>query len=120
MRRRRVDVATLRAALWAQRALLQARRELRNGRLEDIELIQPPSVPSTAERGVHALLRRRPATCLERALVLQRWHAARGRPREIVIGVRGPTEEFSAHAWLEGEPDGESRDFQELLRLPAS
>jgi hypothetical protein len=52
--------------------------------------------------------------------VLQRWHAARGRPREIVIGVRGPTEEFSAHAWLEGEPDGEARDFQELLRLPAS
>ena len=118
--RRGVDLASLRAAVWAQRALMQARRELRDGRLEDIDLIPPPSVPAPAERGVHALLRRRPATCLERALVLQRWHAARGRPREIVIGVKGPTEEFSAHAWLEGEPDGEARDFQELLRLPAS
>jgi hypothetical protein len=118
--RRRVDLPTLRAALWAQRALLQARRGLRDGRLEDIELPAPPSLPPDAESGVHALLRRRPGTCLERALVLQRWYAARGTPREIVIGVRGPLAAFSAHAWLDGDPDGESGAFQELLRLPSS
>jgi hypothetical protein len=118
--RRPVDLGTLRAALWAQRALLQARRGLRQGRLEDLELVAPPSLPAAAERGVHALLRRRPVTCLERALVLQRWHVAQGAPREVVIGVRGPTEAFSAHAWLDGDPDGESGAFQELLRLPAS
>jgi hypothetical protein len=118
--RRGVDLATLRAGMWAQRALLQARRGLRDGRLEDIELLSPPTLPAAAERGVHALLRRRPASCLERVLVLQRWHAARGEPREIVIGVRGPTDEFAAHAWLEGDPDGESGAYMELLRLPSA
>jgi hypothetical protein len=114
------DLPTIRAALWAQRALIQARRALREGRLAEIELPAPPALPPSAERGVHALIRRRPATCLERALVLQRWHAAFGQPREIVIGVRGPTQSFAAHAWLEGEPDGETGVFEELLRLPAS
>ena len=118
--RQRADLNALRAALWAQRALLHARRDLRAGRLEGIELPAPPSLPAAAERGVHALLRRRPATCLERALVLQRWYVARGAARAVVIGVRGPTEAFSAHAWLDGDPDGESGAFQELLRLPAS
>ena len=99
---------------------MQARRALRDGHLAEIELPAPPAVPFSAERGVHALLRRRSATCLERALVLQRWHAAFGQPREIVIGVRGPAQTFAAHAWLEGEPDGETGVFEELLRLPAS
>jgi hypothetical protein len=117
---RSVDLATLRAGIWAQRALLQARRGLRDGRLADIELLSPPPLPAVAERGVHALLRRRPASCLERALVIQRWHAARGEPREIVIGVKGPTDEFAAHAWLEGDPDGESGAYVELLRVPSA
>jgi Transglutaminase-like superfamily len=118
--RHRIDLATLRAALWAQRALLQARRDLRRGHLEDIELLAPPHLPRAAERGVHALLRRRPASCLEKVLVLQRWYAAVGESREIVIGVKGPVDEFTAHAWLDGDPDGESRAFQELLRLPSA
>jgi len=118
--RPRPDLPTIRAAFWAQRALWQARRALRVGGLAEIELVAPPDLPPYAERGVQALLRRRPATCLERALVLQRWHAALGREREIVIGVRGPTDNFAAHAWLDGEPDGETGVFEELLRLPAS
>jgi hypothetical protein len=69
---------------------------------------------------VAAVLRRRQATCLERSLVLQRWLAAHGDRRDLVIGVKAPGEEFGAHAWLEGEPptDGIS-EFTELLRRPA-
>jgi len=66
---------------------------------------------------VAAVLARRPASCLERALVLQRWDAAHGRPRDVVIGVTSPAD-FSAHAWLDGDPAG-AGPFQELLRLPA-
>ena len=36
----------------------------------------PPRGPACAVRGVLAALRRWPTSCLERALVLQRWHAA--------------------------------------------
>jgi hypothetical protein len=114
---RRVDLPTLRAAFWAERTLRQARRALRRGRLEDIRLPDPPALPPESERGVRAVLRRTPATCLERALVLQRWHAARGNPREVVIGVKGPTDEFAAHAWLDGEPDSQAGVFEELFRL---
>lgn len=114
---RRYDVPSLRGALWAERALRQARRGLRRSDLREVEIGAPPSLPASAERGVLGLLRRRRCTCLERAIVLQRWYAAQGSPREVVIGVRGPTDEFRAHAWLEGDPEGEA--FQELMRLPA-
>lgn len=67
-------------------------------------------------RGVRYVLRTRPATCLEGALVLQAWFAAQGIRRAVVIGVAGSTSDFSAHAWLEGDTPGE---FEELLRLPA-
>jgi len=116
---RNVDLPTLRAALWTARALHQARRELRGGAVEDVVLLEPPKLPDTAERGVWALLRRREHTCLERALVLQRWEAAHGRPREVVIGVSSSRPEFHAHAWLEGDPDNDGEVFHELMRLPA-
>lgn len=115
----RLDIPTLRAAWWAQRALVQARRELRREGIESVAVAPPPSLPAEARRGVLALLRRRECTCLERSLVLQRWHASQGDLREVVIGVAGPTESFRAHAWLEGEPNGDLGRFQELMRLPA-
>jgi hypothetical protein len=66
---------------------------------------------------VRAILDRQPATCLERALVLQRWRAAHGDAQEVVVGVLAPSEGFSAHAWLADEPrDG--REYRELLRVP--
>jgi hypothetical protein len=67
---------------------------------------------------VLAILRRRRSTCLERALVLQRWEEAHGRPRDIIVAVKGSTVDFAAHAWLDGEPDGDVAPFAELLRLP--
>jgi hypothetical protein len=117
--RNRVDLPTLRAAWWATLALGQARRALRRGGLHAIAIASPPPLPPRAERGVLAMLRRLPHTCLERALVLQRWQAAHGKARDVIIAVKGPSREFEAHAWLDGEPDGDVQDFEELLRLPA-
>ena len=78
-----------------------------------------PRLPERAERGVRALLRRLPSTCLERALVLQRWHEAQGNAREVVIGVKRPEGSFHAHAWLDGAPDPDLASYEELMRIPA-
>ena len=51
--------------------------------------------------------------------MLQRWEAAQGRPREIVIGVTGARTNFTAHAWLDGDPDNDDQSYHELMRLPA-
>jgi hypothetical protein len=66
------------------------------------------------------VLRRRPHTCLERALLLQRWESRQGRAVEVIIGVRGSSAEFKAHAWLDGESDNDDGSFRELMRLPAA
>jgi Transglutaminase-like superfamily len=117
---KRVDLPTLRAALWAQVALVRARRALRRGGLERVSVSAPPKVPATARRGVHAVLRRQPHTCLERALVLQTWEAAYGNARDVVIGVAREGGDFTAHAWLAGDPDNDDSRYHELMRLPAS
>ncbi len=116
--RRPPDLASLRAALWTWRALARTRRLLRGGELKAIEVDPPPELPSHAVRGVRGVLRRVDQTCLERALVLQRWLAAHGERRDVVIGVAAPASDFKAHAWLEGDPPAESDGFTELLRLP--
>jgi Transglutaminase-like superfamily len=67
---------------------------------------------------VEALLRHRRHTCLEAALVRQRWLAARGIDREIVIGVTSPRQGFVAHAWIDGEDTGAPERFSELTRIP--
>lgn len=115
--RRPPDLATLRAAWWAQRALLVARRQLPRRALDDVALPAPPRLPRDAVRGVRALLRRRPHSCLEAALVLQRWLAAGGDPRDVVIGITAPGEDFGAHAWLAGDPVATTGTFRELRRL---
>ena len=63
------------------------------------------------------MLRRRKHTCLEGALVRQRWLAAHGEPRAIAIGVTAPSQGFTAHAWLVGEEDAQAPVFHELTRL---
>jgi hypothetical protein len=116
---RRIDLATLRAAWWAQRSLRRTRRKLRRHGLADTVVSEPPRLDDHAGRGVRAVLRRTSSTCLERALVLQRWQAAHGTERDVIIAVRGPGDNFAAHAWVDGEPDFEPGTFHELLRLPA-
>jgi hypothetical protein len=112
--RRRLDPHALRGAWWALRALRRVRRQLHHLQLDDVTVDAPPALGRTAEWGVDAVLRRTPSTCLERSLVLQRWLAAQGDRRDVVIGVQAPSTGFRAHAWLEGEPMG---DFDELRRL---
>jgi hypothetical protein len=64
-----------------------------------------------------ALWRLRPS-CLERSLVVQRWLAAHGIARDVVVGTHGgPSGEFSAHAWLDGAADGCAGRYVEITRL---
>jgi hypothetical protein len=114
---RRLDPQALRAACWATSALTHARRALARRELDEIVLAPPPRLPLAAERGVHAVLRRRSATCLERSLVLQRWRAAHGQRRDVVIGVSGAVADFRAHAWLDGEEPPPDARFDELVRM---
>jgi transglutaminase superfamily protein len=115
----RLDVPTLRAAAWAVLALRRTRRDLARHGLDGARVSPPPSLPPHARRGVLAVIRRRPSTCLERALVLQRWEAAHGGASDVVIGVPAPRGDFVAHAWLESMPDGLAAGYHELVRIPA-
>jgi hypothetical protein len=115
---RSLDVATLRAAWWTHRALRRVHDDLRRNGLEYAGAPEPPPLPTRAGRGVHAVLRRQQSTCLERALVLQRWVSAHGEDRDVIVAVRGPSLDFAAHAWLDGAPDAEASAFHEIMRLP--
>jgi transglutaminase superfamily protein len=114
-------IPEVRAAFWTLRALGRARRQLRREGMGRLDLPAPPALPESAVRGVLAALRRRPTSCLERALVLQRWYAAHGRPRDVVIGVAGSSKDFRAHAWLDGDRDSDEpwQTYRELSRVPA-
>jgi Transglutaminase-like superfamily len=90
------------------------RRQLDRLPVDRVRVRRPPSLPARAGRGVDAVLRRLEPSCLERALVLQRWLAARGDRRDVIIGVTAPGDGFRAHAWLEGE-NGSS--FTEIARV---
>jgi Transglutaminase-like superfamily len=114
---RRLNPHALRAAWWASRALSHVRRALVRSELDHISVAGPPELPADVGYAVDAVLRRRTASCLERSLVLQRWHAAHGRRLDVVIGVRAPVSDFAAHAWLEGEPPPRNMTFGELVRL---
>lgn len=121
MRRlRRIDVPTLRAALWTLRALRTVRAQLRRGTIEGVRVPAPPPLTGSDVRGVLAVLRRRPNSCLERSFVLQRWVATFDSAPDIVVGVSSPSDGFHAHAWLDGEPDNADGSFHELMRLPSA
>ncbi|MGH2819941.1 MAG: lasso peptide biosynthesis B2 protein [Actinomycetota bacterium] len=109
----------VRAALWALRTVRSARRQLRAGTpVDELRLRALPDLPVEAAGGVRRVVRGLDGTCLERAVVLQRWHAAHGDPRALLIGVTTPSSGFRAHAWLEGEEPGEA-EFTTLARYEA-
>ena len=67
---------------------------------------------------MRVVLSRRDPSCLERSLVLQRWLAAHGDPRDVVVGTEGGARtSFTAHAWLEGEPQPDGHNYVEMIRL---
>jgi hypothetical protein len=109
----------VRAAWWAYRCLRDTRRRLADGHT-DVSLA-PPALPAAAARGVEAVLRRAGPTCLEAALVRQRWLRAQGVLRDVVIGVTAPRDGFKAHAWLDDPRQRTAQQpWRELTRLPAS
>ena len=72
-------------------------------------------------RAVDRTLRALPADsrCVMRALVLCRLLARRGVATSYVIGVRGPGEDFIAHAWVEldGHPLQPTGSYPRLVAL---
>lgn len=117
--------AGLRDAQWAFHACRRVRQQLPGTSLDDVTVPAPPRRPSGRQAAgppdpapVLGALRRADANCLERSLVLQRWYAAQGSQRTLVIGVARPSEGFRAHAWLDGEPDPVTASMVELLRRP--
>jgi hypothetical protein len=109
------DPAALAAAGWTAAALAVVRRRLRHdGIRATVPRVLP--LPDRARVGVDAALHRLHATCLERALIEQRWLAARGHRHDVIIGIdrHRPTDEF--HAWLEGVEDHPTH--LQLHRLP--
>jgi hypothetical protein len=106
----------VRGIVWALRAVRSVRRQLRRTGYVGIALPPLPSEPEAAARGIRFVLRRLPTTCLERAMIEQRWEAARGNPRDVLVGVRGGAGGFGAHAWLDGEEPPDT-GYRELLRI---
>jgi hypothetical protein len=102
---------------WGVRAVRTARSQLRRGGLS-VSLPHPPAISVTGIRGVRLAARILRATCLERSLVLQRWHLAHGREVAVVIGVANEHDTTIAHAWLEGEERTEEWPYVELTRVP--
>jgi hypothetical protein len=81
--------------------------------------VPAPLRPSAgSDRAVMAVINRQPATCLERALVLQSWLAARGSAHDVVIGVRRADSGVAAHAWVDEVDRVPVNEFAELHRLP--
>jgi hypothetical protein len=114
------SLAGIRAAWWALTGLHHIRRSLARTGLAGAGVSPPPAgLPPGARRGALLVLVAARASCLERALLLQRWEAAHGAPAAVVIGVSGPAEGFRAHAWLESAPERGSDAYTEILRIPA-
>ena len=115
---RRLTYDELRGVVWALRSVRAARHQLRRTGYQAISLPRVPSRPEASARGVRIVLDRLPATCLERAVILQRWRASLGDPRDVVVGVVGTGEEFRAHAWLDDEqPADDVTAYRELVRI---
>jgi Transglutaminase-like superfamily len=118
MRERLLELRdAVRAAWWTLRAVRSARGQLRRGVLDEVVLAPPPPLPHRAARGVAFVLSPLRPSCLERALVLQRWLAAHGLMHEVVVGVNKVGAQFTAHAWVDVEEPWQRGEFDEIARL---
>jgi Transglutaminase-like superfamily len=113
---RRPGISDLRAAWWAYRCLRSVRHSLAAGHTG--VRVSPPMLPASAARGVNAVLRRARPTCLEAALVRQRWLRAQGVMRDVVVGVTAPSDGFRAHAWLEEPSESAIHPSDSTARQP--
>ena len=112
-------MASGRVAAWTWREGRRLADSLRCDGMSALDAIpRSPDVPAAHRPTVSAVLGLAGATCLVRSAVLQRWDADHDRPTTIHLGVTRGTDGYSAHAWLDGEPDGDG--FVELLRRPSA
>jgi hypothetical protein len=114
-----VRPGVIRAAWWAFGAMKDVRRQLAAG-VASPSVAGPPALPLRVGLGVDAVIGRMGATCLEGAMVRQRWLAAHGDLRDVVIGL--PPSDFGptpAHAWVDGLDPAGSDLHAELYRIPA-
>jgi hypothetical protein len=115
----RLRLRVLRAAVWAARSTLTARRQLAAGVVRPV-VPDPPDLPLSAGLGVDAVISRLRPSCLEAAVVRQRWLAAHDIKRDIIVGL--PMVDFGitpAHAWIDGMDAQASAEHLELHRWPA-
>jgi Transglutaminase-like superfamily len=107
----------LRTGVWATRELMRVRGALPTEGVR-VSVRRPPRRMSrNSGRVVMFAARLARASCLERSLVRQAWLRGRGTHRDVVIGVRS-ADEFEAHAWIDGDPDGV--DYAEIHRIRSS
>jgi Transglutaminase-like superfamily len=107
------------AAWWTFKSTKDVRRQLAAG-VARASVVSPPALPWRAGLGVDTVIARMGATCLEGAMVRQRWLAAHGVLRDVVIGL--PATGFGstpAHAWVDGFDPVGSDLHAELYRIPA-
>jgi hypothetical protein len=90
---------------------------LRNEGLQELALSAPANLRAVDRSAAVAALSLFGASCLERSVVLQRFDAAAGRPRDVIIGVTAPGAAFRAHAWLQGEHQRDGA-LHEITRRP--
>jgi hypothetical protein len=116
----RAGFPTLRAVGWSLLALRRLRREIVASGLE-VQVYPPPTLPSSATRGVEPALRLARATCLERSLIVQRWLLSQGRRHDVLVGVAGGSKSMEAHAWVDSyDPDDQGADYRVLTRVAPS
>ncbi len=111
-------LATVRVAAWTWSEARRLPESLRRQGMAAVDTIRrPPPVPPRHRSTVAVILRLAGANCLERSAILQRWETDHDGGRPLLVGVaRDSQGELAAHAWLEGEEQGDG--YLPLHRRP--
>lgn len=107
---------SVRAYRWGRRELRRIQNVLRTDGIQ-ARAEAAIGIAPRGPRGLRLAMRSLSPTCLERALLLQAWHAAFSAPPDVIIGVRRTQSAFEAHAWVEGEDRWQEPGYAELTRL---
>ncbi len=108
-----------RTLLWSVRMVGRVRKQLPQRPFSEVVLSTPPALDVRSRSAMNAGLRLRRASCLERALLRQRFDAANGVQRTLIIAVTSPADGFRAHSWLEGDRQQDT-SMREIVRHPAT
>ena len=111
-------LATARVVAWTWSEARRLPDSLRHHGMAALDTVRrAPPVAAGHRSTVTVVLRLAGANCLERSAVLQRWETDHDVGRPLVVGVARDSEgEIAAHAWLEGEREGDG--YLPLHRRP--